>query len=452
MADVAASLTGVAFFLVVLGWIVKTRTYVLFALLWVVVQMVSRLASSLYIDAAGPLFSDQLLHYIGPGHASVLLALDYSIYLVVFAIVLYPRPELHPPAVPGSALLSNLVFRLTLAFVALLYADMLRIGPIPFFAGIERYVYTSAYAGPFHKLLFRFGDVLALYLGCFFVLPCREGRRADLRFLYLLLAIFVYAFLAGNRFSAFFKFGTLFAIPWALIAPPDLKSTIAFARRFLPLLLSLTLIAAVMVGYAILHSYFSVRFEDNEDPLVSLQRRVLVQQAEVWWLTYQRVIEAGQWNFARVVNLLFVDPIHPATNTSIQYLMYAALGSDAIGILEKGQQFAGGFPEIFHELFGGFGGVVAVGAYAAMAALVVRELLAALAKGRFFGVLFAGLVLYAFAITSWGGMLNYLLGWTFWAKLAGLLLSCALEPDDWVTRGIQGLWTRIRAAHPPARA
>ena len=431
---------AVAVFGGVLAWLLASRTYLVVALLWLIIPMAWRLASSFFIDLSGPVFAEQVMQHVGPGHATALLALDYVVVLGVFALVL-PRDFSYIGA-QGQLLqheahwrlVSNAIFIAGIALLAATYADMLRIGSIPLFSGIERYDYAREHAGYLHGLVFRFGDVISLSLGCLFVLPSCFGRAPALRFLGLLLAMLAYAFLTGHRYSAFFKFCTLFALPSALL----LTVRGASGRRVFrdipyiwPMLAVVIVAAAAMVSYAVIKSYFTVRLDDSDDPLTSLKLRLLIQQGELWWLTYHRVVELGIWDFDQTFGFLFRAPIDPASNTSVQYLMYLVLGKDAIPLLDAKQQFAGGFPEIPHEMFGGVGGVVAVAALSVIPALLLRLVLGNITQGRILTALWAGLVLYPFAIMYWGGMLNFVLAWTFWLKVAGLMAALLLAHRPW---------------------
>jgi hypothetical protein len=433
---------AVAAFGSVLAWLLASRTYIVVALLWLIIPMAWRLASAFFIDLSGPVYAQQVMQHIGPGHATALLALDYVVVLGVFALVL-PRDfsgataqARLPHSVEHWKLVSNAIFIAGVVLLAATYADMLRIGSVPLFSGIERYDYARDHAGYLHGLLFRFGDVIALALGCLFVLPSCFGRAPALRFLGLLLAMLAYAFLTGHRYSAFFKFCTLFALPCALLFTVRGASGRRIFRDIpylLPVLAVVVVAAAAMVLYAVIKSYFTVRFDDADDPLTSLKLRLLIQQGELWWLTYHRVIELGIWDFNRAFDFLFRLPINPNSNTSVQYVMYLALGKDAIPLLDAKQQFAGGFPEIPHEMFGGVGGVLAVGVLSLIPAMLLRLLLGNITQGRILTALWAGLVLYPFAIMYWGGMLNFVLTWTFWLKLAGLAAALVLTHWRWLS-------------------
>jgi hypothetical protein len=98
--------------------------------------------------------------------------------------------------------------------------------------------------------------------------------------------------------------------------------------------------------------------------------------------------------------------------------MFATIGepgtSDAI--LHK-FQLAGGFPEIFFELFGPYlawpfllgAGCIA----AALTAYVVKGTL----LGNYASAFLALYVLYGFYVMYIGGMLNFVMPWTYWIKI-----------------------------------
>jgi hypothetical protein len=165
MVDAMPSLAAVGLFAASLGWLLVRRTYLLVALLWLVIPMCWRLSSSLYIDLSGPIYSEQLMQHVGPGHSTALLVLDYITVLAVFALVVprtFPGAAVEPPRWQQ---LNNLFFVLGVVLLVATYLDMLRIGPIPLLSGIERYDYARQYAGVLHVVFFRFGDVAALGLG-----------------------------------------------------------------------------------------------------------------------------------------------------------------------------------------------------------------------------------------------------------------------------------------------
>ncbi|XSC45922.1 hypothetical protein ACF1BQ_007960 [Bradyrhizobium sp. RDT10] len=149
--------------------------FFLFAFAW-------RLVSVLYIDLSGPLFSDQLVRDIGPGTAALPMAVSQG--LVVIALLFSFRRKrvrqlvgvdglgLASRLPPGRFSLSDLAFWLVTLFVAALCMELVASGPIPLFAGIERFDYTQLYGGPLHNRLLEWGPMLAFQLGVFFAIPC----------------------------------------------------------------------------------------------------------------------------------------------------------------------------------------------------------------------------------------------------------------------------------------
>lgn len=407
----------------------SARPALALALLWLLIPMSWRIVDAAYIDLAGPVYSEQLSTHVGPGTASALLVLDLIAVLAVFALVL-PRPIRRPDTLKAAfgftmeKLGVVLLIGTTLLLVSV-YIEVFSRGVLPILARIERYDYATDYAGPLYRLLLRFGDPLAMFLGCMAVYPVFFGRSVDRRFLYLLIAMLVVAFLTGHRFSAFFKFCTLFALAFGAVGLRESVS-IRGLRASRPLF-AVLLIGSLIAAPAILLSYFSTRFDDPSQAWYSITQRVLVQQAELWWITHERVVDQNLWSLSPLLERLFVSPIDASRNTTIQWLMEAALGQDAARLIGQNTQYAGGFPEIFHEAFGPSLGVLAVVAATAPAAYVLRTFLLAVVRGRPLTMLASGMLLYPFQIMFWGGMLNFLLAWTFWAKLALFAAALILE-------------------------
>ena len=101
-------------------------------------------------------------------------------------------------------------------------------------------------------------------------------------------------------------------------------------------------------------------------------------------------------------------PLDAGRNTTPQYLMLQSIGEPRTyeHILE-GLQFAGGFPEIYFELFGPFyawpfifgAGYIAAG----LTALIVKGVI----QGRYASTFLAFYVLFGFYVMYIGGMLNF---------------------------------------------
>lgn len=140
------------------------------------------------------------------------------------------------------------------------------------------------------------------------------------------------------------------------------------------------------------------------------------------------MFESGQFEPSVAFNFLFQDAIDPNRNTTMQYLMFASIGEPGTtDQILKGFQLAGGFPEIFFELFGPYlawpfilgAGCIA----AALTAYIVRGTLLGHYASAFVGMY----VVYAFYVMYIGGMLNFVMPWTYWAKVTAFIVALVVE-------------------------
>lgn len=410
-------------------------TFVLFVLM-------TRMVSLTYIDLAGPVFAEQLSEDIGGAGSSMsLFALSVLVFLFALAVVFRPsqlRNALASPVVvrANRGVIGDIVFYFFLVFVVLLYGDMFWRGVIPLFEGMERFDFTELYAGPFHHFLFNYSFLFAGILGTLFVYPRLIGRRFSYRFIGLLFAVFGYFVLTGHRFSAFFSFGSFFLLPLsavfvlkgmsALPSPPpnpsffirilSLKSTWWFAMAGLVFVLS-----AIMFN-----SLTNVR--DYDDPQEKLIQRALIQPAELWWATWDRVIERDESTPSLALALMFVAPIDASRNTGMQYLMVKALGyGRAEELLSMGSQYAGGYPEVLFELVVPYAALSVALLFSFITAWFLRVIVVAVCRGNFGTVIMGIYIYYGFSLLFIGGMLNFLIAATFGVKLAVFILIFALE-------------------------
>jgi hypothetical protein len=411
---------------------------VFFAFVW-------RLISVFYIDAFGPVFSEELERYIGPGLA--VLPLVASQLLLVLALLVSFRPQrLRAVAVgagdglaakpPGRLDLSNLAFWSVLAYVLALWIELRLRGPIPLLAGIERFDYTRQYGGPLHQRLMEWGAMLAFQLGLFMVLPAMRGGRFDLRFAALFGAVLIYLFVVGHRFSSFYAYSSFFIIPvGALLLRPQKEGN--ENGNLLRILRYLALAAAglaALVVAALFHSYTVVRASEIGLLRFKLTQRLLVQQGEMWWATYERVFIHGDWNGALAIFKLLVDPFNPSSNSTMQFLMERALPLDRTSaLLKQGQTYTGGWPEVLFEIGGPVEGFLLV----AISAILFSEFMFLVARciiqERYATCFFLTPILYAAAICVVSGMVNSFIQVTFMVKLAAAILVYVLE-DRWRAR------------------
>src|SRR5262245_44026224 len=152
LADqIAVAASGTAFILCVL-YSAAYRPIILISFFFILFTLFWRTASTLFIDLAGPVLSSQTDRYIGPGLATPLHVLAYLITLAPFFFLLRPAAVRHwlrdasrERAAPGVMTISDVTTLVSIIFLGYLYFDLIRIGTIPLFARLERYVYTAQY-------------------------------------------------------------------------------------------------------------------------------------------------------------------------------------------------------------------------------------------------------------------------------------------------------------------
>lgn len=469
---------GAAIALALILWVCLRHTAVAIALCFLLVGFVWRLVGAAFLDYVGPIYSYEADMLVG-GDTLAADSFGVLMALTVLVMVAVMRPaSLHVqaarlaplPAPSAGFSIGGLAFGAGLLLVVALYVDMFRIGVIPLLHCIERYEYLESYAGVFHKALFKYGSLIALQFGTFAVYPRLVGGRYDWRFIQLVAALFVYLPLTGNRFSAFYSFTLFFLTPWCFVwllrSNPRLANdgTNKGLRTWVVWLL-LALAGGGIVGFSLLNSYANIRYENSAcaehrqqvkqavplpSPTVLLSdlkpretinrfikpevqkrfsQRILVQPIHMYFITYDRVIARGDWRPGEAADFIF-DPERKADgNRSIRFLMNRTLPTERAAFLESvGNQFAGGYPEVLLELLGKWGVWIGVIALAAVTGWLLRLWMLTVLRGRFLTAFFAAYVYYAFVVMYVGGMLNFLVVWTFWVKVALLVFFAWLEP------------------------
>jgi len=333
--------------------------------------------------------------------------------------------------------LSDATVVFSLLFLGYLFFDLARHGSIPLFAHIERFVYTAQYAGAAHRWLIQYGNFFTFWWGVMFAAERLRNQRIDIRLLGLLGLLMVYMFLTGNRFSAFYSFGSFFIVPLSAAIAAEIKDKRSkvpfswigrsFQTRDLVAFGAIVLLALVVTVLGIYNNLANVRGYQDSEILSQFWERLLVQPSELGWTSYERIFSLGHWQPDRVFDFLFQMPLDPNRNTTPQYLMLQTIGEPrTYEHISGGFQFAGGFPEIFFELFGPiyawpfiFGsGYIS----AALTALIVKGVI----QGRYASTFLALYVLFGFYVMYIGGMLNFLTAEIYWIKMAAL--AAALLP------------------------
>ncbi len=209
-AQTAVVLSGVGFILCIV-WIAAYRPVFFLSFFFILFTLIWRTASTMFIDLAGPVYSSQTLHFIGPGLVTPLHVLTYLVTLASFFLLLRPAmvgywlDKIDRRRAPsGMVTLSDLTVVTSALFVGYLFVDLARNGSIPLFAHIERFVYTARYAGAAHHWLVKYGNFLTFWWGIMFAAERLRNRKSDLRYLVLMGILLAYMLLratASRRFT-----------------------------------------------------------------------------------------------------------------------------------------------------------------------------------------------------------------------------------------------------------
>lgn len=441
--QLASAVPAAAFGLFLL-YLLAYRPVIFIGFFFIIFTLAWRTASTAFIDIAGPVWSSQTMRFIGPGLATPLHVLAYTVTLVPFLIVLRPatvqawtdRAD-RRPAAPGTLTLSDLTFVLSSLFLAYLFTDMLRIGTIPLFEHTERFVYTAEKAGAGHRWLVKYGNMLCFWWGLMFAAERLRNNRTDLRPLGLIATLLAYMFLTGNRFSAFYSFSSMFILPSAalLIHKAAENSRYPFewigrtsGKREIGAVGATLAAVILLVAIAIANNLASVRGYEGPELLSQFWERVLIQPSEIGWISYERVFVLDRWQPDRVFDFLFQSPLDASKNTTPQYLMLETIGEPRTSEhILAGFQFAGGFPEIFFELFGPIYAWPFLLGCGFIAALLTALIVKGTVQGRYASAFLGFYVLYGLYVMYIGGMLNFVAVPSYWLKIAGLAAALLLE-------------------------
>ncbi len=433
-------ITAVGVMLAAMGRIAISRPGLLLILFFFFFAFAWRLLSVLYIDVFGPVYSEQLERELGPGFAVLPLAASQALVLTALLISFRPRRlralsdasviRLSAVLKSGDWSLTDVAFRVVGLFVLALWIELLIRGHIPLFAGLERFDYTRLYGGPLHQRLLEWGPMLAFQLGVLLSLPALCGKPLDKRFAALFAALILYLFAVGHRFSSFYLYLSFLVIPMGAALLGKQKSQISLAK----LLRRVWLPAfgfVLLVGAALVYSYVVVRAGETVALQTKLVQRILVQQGEMWWMTYERVFLHNDWNGDHAFFKLFVDPFNPNRNSTMQFLMEMGLPLErAHFIIAQGAAYTGGWPEVLFELAGPVGGFCLVAVSAILFSEFMFLLTRCLVEERYVTCFFLTPIFYALSIFLVSGMVNSFVQLTFMIKIAAAVFAYVLE-DRW---------------------
>jgi Family of unknown function (DUF6418) len=439
------SLAAAGAIFVVIAWIALRRPAIGMIFFFILFGFAWRLVSVLYIDIGGPLSSEQLERNVGPGISAVPLAVSQGLVIGAFLFSFRRKRivELRADDValrlarylPARRLdLSDIAFALAALFVLGLWIELVVRGPIPLFVGMERFDYARLYGGPLHHILLDWGAMLVLQLGIFLAVPLLHGRPFDRRFAGLFAAVMLYLFLVGHRFSSLYVSSSFFIIPVGAVLLVSHEAAFSWRKVFPGKALRHLAVASVglicLVGSAIAYSYTVVRGFEGNQLLAKLIQRMLVQQGEMWWMTYERVFLQANWDSSFAAYKLIVAPFDPSRNSTMQFLMERGLPiARAHDILAQGSAYTGGWPEVLFELGGPVGGFLLVIVSAIIFSEFTFLLARCLVEERFATCFFLTPILFALSINLASGMINSFVQISFLIKVAVALAVYVIEQE-----------------------
>lgn len=434
-------ITAVGAMLAAMGRIATSRPGLLLILFFFFFAFAWRLLSVLYIDVFGPVYSEQLERELGPGLAVLPLAASQALIIAALLFSFRPR-RLHAlsdnSVIRNSAVLkagawslADLAFCVVGLFVLALWLELLIRGHIPLFAGLERFDYARLYGGPLHQRLLEWGPMLAFQLGVLLSLPALCGKPLDRRFGALFAALMLYLFAVGHRFSSFYLYLSFLMIPMgAVLLGKQWTGAISLGKLMRRVWLP-ALAFVLLVGVALIYSYAVVRGSETVAIQTKLVQRILVQQGEMWWMTYERVFLRNDWNGDHAFFKLFVDPFNPNRNSTMQFLMEIGLPLErAQFIIAQGSAYTGGWPEVLFELGGPAGGFCLVAISAILFSEFMFLLTRCLVEERYVTCFFLTPIFYALSIFLVSGMVNSFIQLTLMIKIAAAVFAYVLE-DRW---------------------
>jgi Family of unknown function (DUF6418) len=438
------SILSAIFGLAALGMLFLRNRAAFVAGIFILFTMSYRIIDIAYLDLAGPIYAIELGHYVGGGTATPMFVI--SCLCFILPLWLLCRPAALTAGVAGAVpdlpyylYIRRAVLIMCGGLIGLAYLDMLRRGTIPLLAGMDRLEYNLM-AGPLHGPLYEQAFLVNVLLGVCTTLPRLQGRRFDFRFSALYLALLLYWILTGNRFSIFYTSTCFYMLPFAAVMTMEAAGKLrrmtardAWSALFSGkvVVVAFGIVASVSLVGLLINSFYEVR--NYADPIFQMTQRTFVQPVQLWATTWADVDFARDiWPSNEVFDQVFVNPLNPDSNTSIQYLMSRELGYFRTReLLFHGQQYAGGYPEIFFDLFGAWFALPIFTLLGIVTALMLRIVIASLVRGKVFTGILAIYVYFGFTLTYIGGMLNFLLAPTFAAKVV-LLVVAAIWEDSLV--------------------
>ena len=406
--------------------LIATKLHLIVAIAPIFVSLNLKLLSVAYIDLFGPVYSRQLEIYVGNQDGLVILLFSYLLFLMPILYFLDRWFTKHRTVISqwsynGRNSSIRYCYYAILLIIVVAYAQLFASGQIPLFDGIERYDYAKI-SGPLHRAIFKYNAVIMFFTGSLAVLSFIKTRRINKYSIVVFVAFDMYALLTGHRFAVFLKALEFFAIPFSLIVFRDtfkLRTRVRIKSKIIVMLMYLTVVSGIFSAVGLTNSYLNIRHSPTTSaPLNGSLERLLIQQGELWHASVDRAQIGETKDMDTALKYLFYDPILPGRNTAIQYLMWLSIDKEAIRILNNSQQYAGGFPEIFVEVFGLGWQFIFVLAFGVVVVVPLIWTLQAILGGKIMSCLLGGFIIYAFVLTVYNGLVHQYFVLTFSLKLA----------------------------------
>ncbi len=201
-----------------------------------------------------------------------------------------------------------------------------------------------------------------------------------------------------------------------------------FKKRDLISLVAIVSLAAIVSAVGIFNNLVNVRGDQETGIQSQFLERLLVQPSELGYISADRVFTFGHWQPDHAFDFLFQAPLDSNKNTTPQYLMLETIGEPRTSEhILGGFQFAGGFPEIFFELFGPIYAWPFLFAAGYVSAALTASIIKGVIQGRYASAFLAMYLLYGFDVLYIGGMLNFLIVKIYWLKIIAFAAVLAME-------------------------
>lgn len=436
------SFVAAAALLILVVYIFLRQRIVAVAAFFLLFPFAYRVIDIAYLDMFGPAYASELGRYVGGGTATpafvygVLAVLLPILYVFRAGAPVFTRLRWVQPWQSYHRLIANIGLGAIASLALILFANMLRVGPIPLFAGIDRIDYNLM-AGPVHRNAYELNFIVFYSLGALTILPRINSKDFDIRPVVLAVILLVYWVLTGNRFSIFFSAISFFSMPLATVLVMRRAGMVrdlgqaSIVTRLLSAKAPRAIASIIVLGCVIglvFNSYYNVR--SYRDPLQEIQERIFVQPVELWAAQWDRVdfsklhLSVNRLAFDQI----FLNPIDPTRNTTVQYLMTEELGYfRSMELAQLGQQYNGGYPEVHFSLFSSWIALFTLPLCGMLTALLLRYVIVLLCRNMIASSIMAMYVYFGFLLHYVGGYITFFLSPSYWVKIVLLLIALLWE-------------------------